>query len=164
MLAGLGISVAEIAARSLPRCTEATDLVVAEVDPDGREHRLTPEAAEAWQRLKEAAARAGIVLHIVSAFRSVDRQVEIIRRKLAAGQSLDEILRVSAPPGYSEHHTGRAIDVGTPDAPALETCFEETSAYTWLVANAHRFGFTLSYPRDNPEGYQYEPWHWRYMG
>jgi D-alanyl-D-alanine carboxypeptidase len=164
ILLDLGISAAEIARRALPFCAEPNELVVVEIDDDGREHRLAPAAANAWQQLRDAASHDGIELQIVSAFRSIDRQVELIQRKLAAGQSIAEILRASAPPGYSEHHSGCAIDVGTPDSPPLEVDFEATSAYAWLTANAHRFGFTLSYPPDNPHGYQYEPWHWRFTG
>ena len=110
--------------------------------------------------MKAAAAEAGVGLHLVSAFRSLDRQCEIVRDKLAGGQSLDEILAVSAPPGYSEHHTGRAIDIGSrPDDP-LEEAFERSDAYAWLGPNASRYGFFLSYPRENRYGYRYEPWHW----
>ena len=92
------------------------------------------------------------------------RQVEILREKLDAGATVAEILLASAPPGYSEHHTGCAIDVDTDGAPALEIEFEQTPAFVWLSKNAARFGFVLSFPRGNPYGYQYEPWHWFYTG
>jgi D-alanyl-D-alanine carboxypeptidase len=148
--------------RGLPRCAEARRLVVAEFDARGRERRLTPSAAAAWQKMKSAASVAKVALYLVSAFRSFDRQCEIVRAKLAAGQPLEEILGVSAPPGYSEHHTGRAVDIGaSPDDPLDET-FERTDAYGWLVANAARFGYALSYPPGNRYGYRYEPWHWLY--
>ena len=110
--------------------------------------------------MRAAALEDGIELQVVSAFRSIDRQAEIIRRKLDAGQCIDDILCVSAPPGFSEHHTGRAVDIGTPGSPVLETAFEQTAAFAWLVANAGRFGFHMSYPENNRWGYQYEPWHW----
>jgi D-alanyl-D-alanine carboxypeptidase len=156
----LGISRAHVDARCLPFCSEAINLVVAETDATGREHLLTPETAQAWQQMKDAARADGIGLEIVSAFRSVQRQVDIIRAKLDSGLSIDTILRSSAPPGYSEHHTGRAIDINTPGCDPLEGVFEETAAFRWLTANAQRFGFTMSYPRDNPFGYIHEPWHW----
>jgi len=100
------------------------------------------------------------VLLPLSGFRSVARQEEIIREKLSAGQPLADILRLVAAPGYSEHHTGRALDLGAPDEPPLEEGFAETAAFTWLVAHAGDYGFRLSYPRGNPHGIAYEPWHW----
>ncbi|HEX8361186.1 MAG TPA: M15 family metallopeptidase [Longimicrobium sp.] len=146
----------------LPECPEAAELVPVGRDMFGREQRLTPRAAEAWAAMREAAARDGIVLQLVSAFRTVEYQRGIIERKVAAGIPMDEILRVSAAPGYSEHHTGRAIDISTPGSDPLEEEFEHTDAFRWLVGNAERFGFALSYPRDNVYGIIYEPWHWTF--
>ena len=164
ILAELGISTDVIATRQLPLCAEPAALDLAEVGDDGREYRLTPDAAAAWRRMKEAAAAEGVVLKLISAFRSIDRQVEIVREKLAEGATLDEILSASAPPGYSEHHTGRAVDIDTDGAPPLEIEFERTPAFAWLSRNAGRFGFVLSFPEGNRYGYQYEPWHWFYTG
>jgi zinc D-Ala-D-Ala carboxypeptidase len=160
VLAALGIAADALAARGLAPCGEASELEVVQVDPGGREHRLAPQAAAAWRAMRDAAAADGVPIRIVSAFRSIERQAEIVRAKLAKGQSLDDILCVSAAPGYSEHHSGRALDIATDDSPPLETSFEATPAFAWLTANAGRFGFVLSYPVDNPRGYQYEPWHW----
>ena len=133
---------------------------IAEIGDDGREYRLTPAAAAAWRTMKQAAASDSVVLKLVSAFRSVDRQVEIVREKLAEGASIDEILSASAPPGFSEHHTGRAVDITSDGAAPLEIEFEQTPAFRWLSKNAGQFGFALSYPVHNPYGYDYEPWHW----
>lgn len=162
ILAELAIPEQMLDARGLEHCAEADELEVAEVGPDGREYLLTPAAAVAWRAMKAAAAADGVTLELVSAFRSVERQVEIVRRKLSQGMSVEEIFSASAPPGFSEHHSGCAIDIGTPDSAPLETQFESTAAFAWLCANAERFGFTLSFPRGNAYGYQYEPWHWRY--
>jgi zinc D-Ala-D-Ala carboxypeptidase len=156
----LGISSELIAARGLRECEEATDLEVAEVGADGRDHLLVPAAAEAWRNLKAAALGDGVSLFIVSAFRSIDRQTEIVRRKLEAGTAVEEILTVCAPPGFSEHHTGRAIDLSTPGSRALEVEFDQTAAFAWLNAHAAEFRYYLSYPIGNQCGYQYEPWHW----
>jgi D-alanyl-D-alanine carboxypeptidase len=158
----LGITADMLLSRGLQRWPDATRLEVAETGEDGREHRLQPQAARAWRRMKSAAMLDGERLHIVSGFRSADRQAQIIRRKLQSGLSIEQILTVSAPPGYSEHHTGRAVDLSTPGAPPLELEFETTSAFRWLCGNAARFGFSLSYPAGNPHGYGYEPWHWCY--
>ncbi len=153
-----------IAARSLVLHPEAQELVVAATGDDGREYLLEPAAAVKWREMSAAALSDGVVIKIGSAFRSVDRQAEIIRAKLAEGLSLDTVLCVSAPPGYSEHHSGRAIDVTSDEGEApLEPEFEKTRAFRWLSKNAGRFGFFLSYPVGNPYGYDYEPWHWCFM-
>lgn len=158
----LGISYDKLRMRGLHPYPEAKSLQVAETGEDGREHLLIPEAAEAWRELKLSAAQDGVILFIVSAFRSVARQAEIIDRKLKSGLDIEEIIRVNAPPGYSEHHTGRAVDLSSPGVQPLEVEFETTPAFTWLQQNAGQFGFVLSYPPGNREGYQYEPWHWCY--
>lgn len=159
-LSRLGISVESIAARGLRECQEATELECAEIGSDGREHLLVPAAAEAWRRLRSAAISDGITLFIVSAFRSIDRQAEIVRRKLDTGTAVEDILTVCAPPGFSEHHTGRALDLSTPGSQVLEVEFDQTTTYAWLKKRAGEFGYRLSYPIGNPLGYQYEPWHW----
>ena len=159
-LEDLGIPTGYAAGRGLPLHREATRLVPAGVDIHGRDRQLTPEAAAAWSELQSASERDGVTLLLVSAFRGLDYQRQIFERKLAAGQPLEEILKVNAPPGYSEHHTGRAVDLTTPLCAPLTEEFESTAAFAWLAREARRFGFTMSYPRDNPFGIAYEPWHW----
>lgn len=159
-LSALGISSELITARGLHECDESVTLEVAEVGADGRDHLLVPLAAEAWRSLKAAALAGGIDLFIVSAFRSIDRQAEIVRRKIESGAAVESILTVCAPPGFSEHHTGRAVDLSTPGSRALEVEFDQTAAYAWLTEHAAEFGYYLSYPIGNSWGYQYEPWHW----
>lgn len=102
----LGISSSVLEVRGFQRFAEAQHLKVAEIDKGGREHRLTADADSAWQRLKKAAEVDGVKLFIVSAFRSIERQAQICRSKLEAGHASEDILKVSVPPGYSEHHTG----------------------------------------------------------
>ena len=148
--------------RKLPLCEEAAELVSIGVDVLGREQQLTPKAAEAWRRMQAAAADAGVQIMVVSAFRSVAYQCALIQRKLDRGLSIAEVLKVNAAPGYSEHHTGRTLDLTTADSPPLEQGFETTAAFAWLVQHAGKYGFHLSYPRDNPHGINYEPWHWTY--
>lgn len=161
-LAELGIPLEFIRKRRLPLCFEAEGLVVAQIDSGGREHRLAPAAADAWKKMKAAAHEDGVGLQIVSAFRSFNQQVDIIRRKLKTGQSVDEILSVSAPPGYSEHHTGCAVDIGTLGCDSLDEAFEQSQAFSWLAGNASLYHFVMSFPRDNAYGYRNEPWHWAY--
>src|SRR5207253_7629317 len=122
----------------------------------------TPAADGAWMEMKAAADADGVGLQIVSAFRSFDRQVDIVRRKIEAGQSVDEILSVSAPPGYSEHHSGCAVDIGTLGCDSLEEVFEQSQAFSWLAGNASLYHFVMSFPRGNAFGYRHEPWHWAY--
>jgi D-alanyl-D-alanine carboxypeptidase len=145
-----------------PRYAEAGELVSVGLDHHGRVAFLAPDAASAWLALVRAAAADGHSLVLVSAFRSIARQAEIVRRKRERGQSWEEILRVSAYPGFSEHHTGTAVDVGSPGFADLTEAFETTPEFAWLTRHAGRFGFRLSYPRDNAEGIAYEPWHWRW--
>ncbi|HEX7325514.1 MAG TPA: M15 family metallopeptidase [Rhodanobacteraceae bacterium] len=121
---------------------------------------LQPAAARAFQRLQAAASTTGVDLQVVSAFRSIAYQLGIIERKLASGQHIDTILRVSAAPGYSEHHSGRCVDLATPGFPVLEEAFERSPAFAWLTREAAAFGFALSYPRGNRHHIGYEPWHW----
>lgn len=156
----LGFTPAMLAGRALSLCFEPAEVVLVQTDADGREHRLTPAAAAAWKDMRDAAAADGVVLHLVSAYRSFDYQIALIQRRLAAGMAIADILRGSACPGYSEHHTGRALDIDTPDNPGLGESFELTAAFAWLQRHAGARGFTLSFPRGNAAGYIYEPWHW----
>ncbi|SCK07252.1 M15 family metallopeptidase [Vogesella sp. LIG4] len=159
-LAELGIDPQTLAARGLREYAEPDALVVADSNDAGRIFELIAPAAAAWQQLRAAAAADGVTLFLVSAYRSIQRQHEIVAAKLARGQTLDVILQVSAAPGFSEHHSGRAIDIGTPGSPVLEQAFDTTAAFAWLLAHAGEFGFRLSYPAGNSSGYLYEPWHW----
>jgi D-alanyl-D-alanine carboxypeptidase len=113
--------------------------------------------------MKQAARQDNVILEIVSAFRNLERQIEIIQRKLERDMPMETILSLSAPPGYSEHHSGCAVDINTPGCIATEEPFEDTDAFRWLSMHAGRFGFTLSYPRGNALGFIYEPWHWCYQ-
>ncbi|MCR6628284.1 MAG: D-alanyl-D-alanine carboxypeptidase family protein [Pseudoxanthomonas sp.] len=121
---------------------------------------LTSAAARAWLAMQRAAYGEGIVLDAISGYRSHDYQLGIFNRKLARGQTVEDVLTVNAAPGYSEHHGGCALDIGTPGEPPAETSFENTPAFAWLTRYAGDFGFAMSYPRDNPHGIVYEPWHW----
>ena len=160
LLRSLGIPEDYGTSRSLTLQPEAAELVTARVLPDGREIRLAPQVAEDWHAMVRAAAQEDICLLLISGFRSVEYQREIIERKLGRGVAIDQILRVNAAPGYSEHHTGRAVDIGTPGCPPLEEEFENTAAFRWLQQHAAAFGFHLSYPRFNLYRIIYEPWHW----
>lgn len=160
----LGLDAERYASRTgLDLVAEPASLALAGFDRYRRPLWLTARAARAWQRMREAAYRDGIVLDAISGYRSHDYQLGIFERKLARGQTVEQILTVNAAPGYSEHHSGRALDIGTPGEPPAEESFENTDAFAWLRERAGDFGFRMSYPRDNPHGIVYEPWHWFYL-
>jgi D-alanyl-D-alanine carboxypeptidase len=156
----LGVPADYASTRRLKLQREPKALAAIGEDVHARAQWLAPRAARAFLRMREAAAGEGITLKVVSAFRSADYQLGILKRKLDRGETIAQILAVSAAPGYSEHHSGRVVDLTTPGYAALEEEFENSPAYAWLTSQAHRFGFALSYPRDNPHGIAYEPWHW----
>lgn len=139
---------------------EPSQLTCIGTDIHGREQWLQPRAARAFAAMHLRAADDGVELQVVSAFRSVEYQLGIVERKLAHGQSIHEILQVSAAPGFSEHHSGRCVDLTAPGFAALEEEFETSPAFAWLTQQACAFGFALSYPRGNRHGIAYEPWHW----
>jgi D-alanyl-D-alanine carboxypeptidase len=151
-------------ARDLAIVREPRELACIGRDVHDRVQWLAPRAARAFARMREAAREDAVELLVVSAFRSAEYQLGIFERKLDRGQSIEDILRVSAAPGYSEHHSGRALDLTTPGYAALEEEFERSPAFAWLCAHAEKFGFALSYPRGNPHGIAYEPWHWCWHG
>ncbi len=139
-------------------------LVATETDCFGRPQQLTEAAFRAWRAMKQAASDDAVEIFLVSAWRSPQYQHDLIARKLAQGQTIEQILKVNAAPGYSEHHTGRALDIGAPHSEILSGAFENTPAFRWLARHARGHGFQMSYPRNNPLGINYEPWHWCYRG
>ncbi len=143
-----------------PFYEETSERVDVGPNPVGRMQRLRPDAAANWQQMVTAAAADGVPLLIVSGFRDFEYQAGLIRRKLEAGQSIGDILKVNAAPGYSQHHTGCAVDIATPGSRPLTEEFESSAAFRWLGRRAAGFGFSMTYPRNNPYGFVYEPWHW----
>ncbi len=125
------------------------------------------DTATAFRAMRSAAAVDGISLSLLSGYRSHDLQKEIFFEiKSERNQTAKERARVSAPPGYSEHSTGYAIDLGDATRPGthFQEEFESTAAFRWLEKNAAKYHFVLSFPVDNPHGVSYEPWHWRFEG
>jgi len=156
----LGITQQHAQNCNTPLQVEAKDLVSAEPDVFGRPQLMTPTTLSCWQLMLEDAKRDQIDLLLVSAYRSIQYQCNLIQGKVDSGRCIDEILENNAIPGYSEHHTGRALDLTTPGNDVLEESFDQSKAYAWLTENASRFHFSLSYPRNNKLGINYEPWHW----
>ncbi|MCS6958464.1 MAG: M15 family metallopeptidase [Pseudanabaenaceae cyanobacterium SKYGB_i_bin29] len=145
----------------------ASDLVTIAIAADGYELKLRRAAAQNFMRMQRDAKAVGINLVPLSGYRSKEEQEHLF---FGIGQERNQIpaerAKVSAPPGYSEHHTGYAIDIGDGDNPStdLAETFAQTEAYQWLRHNAARYGFELSFPPNNPQGVMYEPWHWRFVG
>lgn len=137
------------------------------VEADG--FYLDPEAAAAWEKLQAAAREAGHSLRLIAGFRSHDHQRRLFLGRLGgySASAIERCLRWTAPPGYSKHHTGRAIDITVAGLRAGR--FGGSAAYAWMAAdgyaNARRHGFAPSYP---PEGGPYGPnpeaWEWIYIG
>ena len=129
--------------------------------------KLRQDAAQSYLAMQQAAAADGVALSLLSAFRSVEDQQQLFFSiKAQRNQTSLDRARVSAPPGFSEHSTGFAIDLGDSSRPNtnLSPAFTQTPAFRWLRNNGARYQFTLSFPQGNPQGVNFEPWHWRYEG
>lgn len=136
------------------------------VSPNGQVS-MRRSAAAKFQQMAAAARAKGVILVPLSGFRSIAEQERIFfDTKAERGENPEKRAAVSAPPGYSEHHTGYAIDIGDGNRPAtnLQENFETTAAYRWLKQNAAYYSFELSFPKNNSIGVSYEPWHWRFVG
>jgi D-alanyl-D-alanine carboxypeptidase len=134
-------------------------------NPYGR--KLRKEAATAAYKLAKAMKAAGKGrLVIQSAYRSYTEQSTIHDRQVKRyGKKVGEAL--AARPGFSEHQTGWAMDVSARGQGCqIRVCFGQTKAGLWLAANAYKYGFIIRYPNfaTPTTGYQYEPWHLRYVG
>lgn len=128
--------------------------------------QLRKEAAAAMTSLLSEASKAGAGMSVISGYRSYANQQTVYSQYVQRdGQAAAD--RYSARPGFSEHQTGLAADLGaTSGSCALEICFADTTQGKWLAAHAHEYGFIIRY-QDGAEsrtGYQYEPWHVRYVG
>jgi D-alanyl-D-alanine carboxypeptidase len=126
---------------------------------------LEREAAQALMKLMFAARNQGVWIIPVSGFRSIEQQQQLFQEQIAKQGSPEAAAKISAPAGYSEHHTGYAVDLTDGKLPDQDiTCeFETTAAFQWLKRHASEFGFELSFFPNNPQGVSYEPWHWRFI-
>lgn len=129
--------------------------------------RLKPDAQATILKMIAKAKAEGVQLGIISGFRTLEDQNYLyFDLKAERGESAKTRAEVSAPPGYSEHHTGYAVDFIDESKPEthLEESFETTAAFKWLEQNAAFFNFEMSFPKGNEANVGYEPWHWRYVG
>lgn len=125
---------------------------------------LSAKAAPDLQAMLQAAANAGLTINMTSSYRSYENQVTTYNGWVATNGSTEAADTVSARPGYSEHQTGFAVDLGTSSC-ALE-CFAGTPHYTWLQQHAADYGFIQRYHAgfEGITGYNPEAWHYRYVG
>jgi zinc D-Ala-D-Ala carboxypeptidase len=129
-----------------------------------RNEALDFEANEAFQSMTAAARAENVFLMPISGFRTIADQKVLYEKQIARRGSEEAAAKWSAPPGYSEHHTGYAIDIGDMDSDTdLKMTFQDTEVYRWLKVNARSFGFEESFSYNNQQGVSFEPWHWRYV-
>ena len=189
LLVGFGISLTFLADKSFLRQTKSLDDSINTPESNQNKsllgHLPYPEALknelilfspgiyvhkEIYENFKEMqfmAAQRGVSLQLLSGYRSIDLQRDIFyENKSIRNQTAVERSKVSAPPGYSEHSTGYAIDVGDGNYPDthFEVEFEQTPAFKWMKRFASKYHFVLSFPPNNKQGVSYEPWHWRFEG
>jgi zinc D-Ala-D-Ala carboxypeptidase len=127
---------------------------------------LNTEAGQALMQMMYAAREEGVWIVSVSGFRTIEQQQKLFQDQVKRRGSVEAAAKISAPAGFSEHHTGFAVDLADGKFPKQDITleFETTNAYRWLTRHAREFGFELSFKRNNSQGVSFEPWHWRYVG
>ncbi|MCT7951568.1 M15 family metallopeptidase [Ancylothrix sp. C2] len=130
-----------------------------------RFEKMHTEAALALMKMIYAARDEGVWIVPVSGFRTIAYQETLFQAQIQRRGSPEEAAKLSAPAGYSEHHTGYAIDLADGNFPKQDITYEfaNTNAFRWLNKHAKEYGFELSFPENNPQGISYEPWHWRFI-
>ena len=189
LFVGIGLSVGLLTNQSFIRQTKSLDGSINSAEnnrnksllghlpyPEAKENELIlfspgiyvhKDIYENFKEMQFRAAQRGISLQLLSGYRSIELQRDIFyENKSLRNQTAVERSRDSAPPGYSEHSTGYAIDVGDGNYPDthFEVEFEQTPAFKWMKRFASKYHFVLSFPPNNKQGVTYEPWHWRFEG
>lgn len=157
----------------LPMLVNPTNKIPEGYSPEladiGNGYKLQTRAAAAFNDMMQKAVQDGVSLWIVSAYRSHEKQTTNFNNKIrefesqgyTAEKAYAATAKLIAVPGTSEHSLGYAVDLNS-----LETTFEGTKQFKWLMENCADFGFALRYPKDKVEitDISYEPWHYRYVG
>ena len=127
-------------------------------------NRTSKETNDAYIEMAKAAKKDNIILLVNSSYRTYERQ-EQIYKEFYYSKGISYADAYAARAGYSEHQTGLAIDIFT-SGRSTTSDFEESDAFKWLSVNAHKYGFILRYPKGKEylTGYNYESWHYRYLG
>ena len=115
------------------------------------------ECREALIKMAKAAAKDSVFFVVKSGYRSDGYQKGLIKRRIQKLGNIKDVFKMVAPPGYSEHVTGSALDLASNTG-----MFYQSNAYRWLVKNAAKYGFYETYPKNNGNGVHWEPWHWIY--
>ena len=150
----------------LTKADAPSDLIIPDVPFCIGEMAMREEAAHALEKMFNKAKEEEIILVARSGYRSFQTQEMVFARNVNKN-GIEKANTYSAKPGQSEHQSGLAMDITARSVNnKLTERFEDTSEYTWLSQNAHLYGFILRYPKDRviDTGYQYEPWHYRYVG
>lgn len=155
----------------LPDNYEPIDLVLLDVplyneSPSNEGNYLREEAANALKALFDEARALGYKLVARSGYRSYETQIALYNNYVAR-DGVENADTYSARPGHSEHQTGLTVDITSSSVNhGLSQTFGETAEGRWVADHAHEFGFIIRYPQDRTleTGYQYEPWHLRYVG
>lgn len=127
--------------------------------------QLDERASNAAKEMFNAALNDNINLIAISGYRSYSVQENLYNSRVEV-KGIEKTRQYTAEPGASEHQTGLAIDIVCNDYPYLDEGFENTDAFKWLVNNCYKYGFILRYQKGKEDitGYNYEPWHFRYIG
>jgi zinc D-Ala-D-Ala carboxypeptidase len=142
-------------------------LEVVAIASDGYAVKLRSAAAKNYKQMVSDARGIGVDIMAISGFRSKEEQRQLFFEiSRIRNQTPAQRAKVSAPAGFSEHHTGYAVDIGDRNASStnLSADFDRTPVFKWLEQNASKYSFELSFPQNNPQGVMYEPWHWRFVG
>lgn len=140
------------------------DYAPADLTSVGNGQYMRADAARALSSMLAGAKSAGFTVTPQSGYRSYETQVRVYANEVNSfGQDVADT--ESARPGFSEHQTGLAIDLGSGGC-NITDCFADTAGGKWVTANAYKYGFILRYPADKVQitGYRYESWHFRYVG
>ncbi len=123
--------------------------------------QILTQVAPYLEDMLAEAKEDGVDIRVLSAYRSFGTQSALkTQYKVIYGSGANQF---SADQGYSEHQLGTTVDLNTPTMASTLDGFDQTTAYQWLLKNAYKYGFVLSYPSGNAY-YQFEPWHWRFVG
>lgn len=125
-------------------------------------YQIHAEVKRPLERLLKKAASEGMNLLVVSSYRSFDTQ-SALKSNYVVTYGAGTANQFSADQGYSEHQLGTTVDFTNPQVGGTFSGFSQTQEYQWLLDNAHKYGFVISYPANNSY-YQFEPWHWRFVG
>lgn len=142
--------------------SELVDIEPEYLSNSARTLQIHAQVSGYLKKMLDDATEAGLKLRIASAYRSFKTQ-ESLKTSYKVTYGTTSANKFSADQGYSEHQLGTTVDLTTASSGALSSSFEKTTEFKWLTQHAYKYGFVLSYPKNN-KYYIYEPWHWRFVG